>query len=136
MTDGTAAQEAKIRTMPLSVPLTEAEVAIRAQELASAEADLDAAETQLDSAIEAAKGLKKRLELEVSDHRHAVRQLASVVRTRSETRDVPVVDRSDFEIGAVHTIRTDTGEIVATRGMTAEERQRSLFRDANAAAKA
>ena len=49
------------------------------------------------------------------------------VAPRREERQVPVMEEPDYEAGAVNTYRTDTNVIVATRGMTPEERQRSLF---------
>jgi len=42
------------------------------------------------------------------------------------------MEEPDYEAGAVNTYRTDTNEIVATRGMTPEERQRSLFEQKSA----
>lgn len=125
-------EQAKVRTMPLPVKLTEPELALRAQELASAERTLDDAEKRLDNFVEAAKGTKKGIETEIADARGSVRQLARVVRDRKEDRQVPILEDSDFEAGAVNTYRTDTNEIVATRGMTPEERQRSLFEQKNA----
>lgn len=127
-------EDAKVRTMPLPVKLTVAELALRAQELASAEHVLGDAEKRLDQFVEAAKGTKKGLETEISDARFEVHNLARTVRDRAEERAVPIMEEPDYEAGAVNTYRTDTNEIVATRGMTAEERQRSLF-DQKAAAK-
>lgn len=129
-------QEARIRTMPLPVQLTKPELDVRAQELASAEGVLDEAETRLDRWTEAAKETKKGIENEISDARDDVRRLALIVREGREKRDVQVVDESDFEAAVVRTVRVDTGAIVATRGMTPEERQRGLFHDAKAGAQA
>lgn len=120
-------KDAKVRTMPLPVKLTEGELSLRAQELASAESVLGDAERRLASFVEAAKGTKKGIETEIGEARFEVGRLARVVRERKESREVPIVEESDFEAGAVNTIRTDNNEIVATRGMTQEERQRSLF---------
>jgi hypothetical protein len=122
-------EQSKIRTMPLQVKLSEGELSLRAQELASAERVLGEAEAALAESIESAKGAKTKGQNEVSDARGEVRRLAAVVRERSELRDVPVAEDYDFTAGAVNTYRTDTSEIVATRGMTPEERQRSLFGD-------
>ncbi len=120
-------QEAEIRTMSLPVKLTEPEIALRAQELASAESVLGDAETRLDQFVEAAKGTKKGIETEIADARGKVRELARVVRERREDRDVPIMEEADYDKGAMNTYRTDTHEIVATRGLTHEERQQSLF---------
>ena len=120
-------QEAEIRTMSLPVVLTESEIALRAQELASAESVLGDAENRLDQFIEAARGTKKGIETEIADARGNVAHLARIVRERKEHRDVPIMEEPDYEAGAMNTYRTDTHEIVATRGLTHEERQQSLF---------
>ena len=120
-------EQAKVRTMPLPVKLTEPELALRSQEMASAERKMSDAELRLDQFVEAAKATKKQIEAEVSEARDEVRILAMVVRERQEKRSVPIIEEPDYEAGAVNTYRTDTHEIVATRGMTPEERQRSLF---------
>ena len=121
-------EEAEIRTMSLPVKLSEPEIALRAQELASAESVLGDAETRLDQFVEAAKGTKKGIETEIDVARNDVRNLARVVRERKEDRDVPVMEEADFEKGAMNTYRTDTHEVVATRGLTHDERQQSLFK--------
>ena len=121
------AEEAEVRTMPLPVKLEEKEVALRAQELASAEAELGDAEARLESFVEAAKGTKKGIETEIADFRAEVGRLARIVRDRAEKREVPIMEEPDYEAGAVNTYRTDTNEVVATRGMSPEERQQSLF---------
>lgn len=128
-------EQAEVRTMSLPVKLTPAELSLRSQEMASAEAILTDAEVRLESFIEAAKGTKKTIETEISDARFEVARLARVVRDRSENREVPIMEEPDYEAGAVNTYRTDNNEIVATRGMTQEERQRSLFEQKNRATK-
>jgi hypothetical protein len=115
------------KTMPLPVKLTEGEVALRAQELASAEAELGEVEVQLDQFTEAAKGTKKNLETKISEARAKVGRFARVVRDRSEYRLVEVIEEPDYERGAMDTVRKDTGEIVSTRGLTETERQQTLF---------
>ena len=120
-------EQGEVRTMSLPVKLNPAELSLRAQELASAEHVMGDAEQRLDQFVEAAKGTKKGIETEIADARGEVRRLARVVRDRSEERQVPIMEEPDYEAGAVNTYRTDSNEIVATRGMTAEERQRSLF---------
>lgn len=120
-------QEAEIRTMALPVKLSEQDLALRSQELASSESVLGDAETRLDAFVEAAKGTKKEIETEIVEARAMVRRLARVVRERREERDVPIMEDADFEKGAMNTYRTDTNEVVATRGLTHEERQSSLF---------
>jgi hypothetical protein len=85
------------------------------------------AEQRLEQFVEAAKGTKKAIETEIADARGEVSRLARVVRDRAEERAVPIMVEPDYEAGAMNVYRTDTHEIVTTRGMTAEERQRSLF---------
>lgn len=118
---------AEVRTMNLPVKLTAPELSLRAQEMASAEGVLTDAEARLAQFVEAAKETKKGIENEISDARFSVSRLARVVRDRQEDRAVPIMEEPDYEAGAVNTYRTDSNEIVATRGMTPEERQRSLF---------
>lgn len=132
---GGSMEQAEVRTMPLPVKLSEPELSLRAQEMASAESVLDDAETRLDQFVEAAKGTRKQIETEIAGARSEVRRLATVVRERRENRAVPIMEENDYEAGAVHTYRTDTNEIVATRGMTPEERQRSLFEQKSGARK-
>lgn len=128
-------EQAEVRTMSLPVKLSVPELSLRSQEMASAEAILTDAEVRLESFIEAAKGTKKTIETEISDARFEVARLARVVRDRQENREVPIMEEPDYEAGAVNTYRTDNNEIVATRGMTQEERQRSLFEQKNRATK-
>jgi hypothetical protein len=120
-------EQAEVRTMMLPVKLTAPELSLRAQELATHEAVMGDAEERLDRFVEAAKGTKKDIETEITDARAEVRRLARIVRDRSEDRAVPIMEEPDYEAGAVNTYRTDTNEIVATRGLTPEEHQRSLF---------
>jgi hypothetical protein len=124
-------EQGEVRTMQLPVKLNPAELALRSQEMASAEQVLGDAEQRLDQFVEAAKGTKKGIEAEIEDARANVRRLARVVRERAEDRAVPIMEEPDYEAGAVNTYRTDLNEIVATRGMTPEERQRSLFEEKN-----
>src|SRR5690349_4506741 len=111
---------AEVRTMPLPVKLTERELALRAQELATAENELGDAEGRLEKAVEDAKAIKKSIESEVAGARHNVRRLARIVRDRQEDREVPIMEEADYDAGAMNTFRTDSHEIVATRGLTHE----------------
>lgn len=126
---------AKVRTMPLPVKLSEGELSLRSQEMASAERALGEAEARLDAWTEAAKATKKQLENEIGEARWEVKRLGEIVRDRKEKREVPILEDADYEAGAVHTYRTDTNEIVETRGMTPEERQRSIWDDKSKARK-
>lgn len=120
-------QVEKVKVMLLPVKLTEAEVALRSQELATAEGKLTEGERDLKSWIEVQKEAKKKRENENAATRDDVRRLGKVVRDRAEQRDVAIEERSNFDAWTVETYRCDTGELVTKRGMTPEERQRSLF---------
>lgn len=128
-----AVAEAPVRTMPLPVALSAGEVSIRAQELAQAERKAHELERDLERTLEAWKGERKDREAAIASERAQAHRLADVVAEKRETREVVIAEEPDWEAGAMNTIRTDTGEIVATRGLTPEERQRSLFRDAKKA---
>lgn len=114
------------KTMLLPVKLAESDVAVRAQELATAICNRGEAEDRLDNLVEASKASKKEVESEIAEHGSEARRLARIVRERKEDRDIPVRDDFDHAAGVVNTIRVDTSEVVGTRGMTFEERQRPL----------
>lgn len=54
-------------------------------------------------------------------------RLAGVIQNGSEDRDVDCEIRKDFEHGVVTVVRLDTGEVVETRPMDAQERQEEMF---------
>ena len=58
-------QEAEVRTMQLPVKLSDAELALRAQEMATAEGTLGEAEMRLDNFVEAAKATKGQIQSEI-----------------------------------------------------------------------
>jgi hypothetical protein len=53
-------------------------------------------------------------------------RLASLVSSREEYREVPVDVWFNYQTGKVQEVRQDTGEVVGSRWMTGEERQRQL----------
>jgi hypothetical protein len=53
-------------------------------------------------------------------------EVAHEIRTRSENRDVVITRRKNFRLGVEEVIRDDTGEIVNSRPLRAEERQMQL----------
>jgi hypothetical protein len=53
-------------------------------------------------------------------------KLCAIISTGYEEREVDCEVRRDFKHGKVTTIRTDTGEVVDERTMTAEERQEMM----------
>lgn len=110
----------------LPVKLAPEDVAARAQSLANriegvAKLKLEAAET--------AKGYKDR----IKDEETAIAELANVVAHKREKRAVLCTINYDTRRHSVDTVRTDTGEIVDSRAMTAEEiedaNQGKLFGD-------
>lgn len=54
------------------------------------------------------------------------RVLAKTIRQREEDRDVDVEIVFDYDLLQVREVRTDTGEMLASRTMTDAERQREL----------
>jgi len=115
------------RSIPLPVQLTAGERAVRAQELATVIGEQQRAEDSLEQFVEETRATRKELAAAVSAAQLRVRELARIVRESREERSVSVVDEFDYEAAAVQTVRTDTGEVVGTRGMTEAERQVVLF---------
>ena len=62
-------------------------------------------------------------------------EIATGIEASTEIRDVEVVERLIVETNEVLTVRLDTGEILARRTATAEDRQESLTSDAKPARK-
>ena len=118
---------AKLETRSLYVPLTEDEVRLRSQEMATAERILAEAEADEDTQAEAWKACKKALETTTADARAKLSIVGRIVREKRELRAVEIVEERNHTLKTVDTIRTDTGEIIETRGMTESEMQRSLF---------
>jgi len=56
----------------------------------------------------------------------ALAALAKQVRDGTETRPVKCIEKKEYELDEVHTIRTDTKEVVERRKMTLEDRQQNL----------
>lgn len=113
----------KVRGMKLLFTLTKDDIDIRTRELVGAVNDRAEKSAEVERKREAAKGLVKTLEAELLGLDKRVNELAQVVRTGQEERVVDVFDMPDAEKFAVNTVRTDTGEIVATRGMSEVERE-------------
>ena len=70
---------------------------------------------------------KKRMKETLDGLEADRRELTAVVRDKKEMRDVECVATMDPARGLVEVHRTDTGELIETRRMTDEERQRGLF---------
>lgn len=103
-------------TRPLPVPLTETEVNARRDQAASYVGQI---EELLDAKKKAAADFKaKQQALEA-----ALKKASKEVRARAEDREVEVEDVHDDIHYRVDTIRCDTGEVVASRDMTHDEKK-------------
>lgn len=129
-------ERGQVRTMRLPVELTRDEIFARGEQIARVKDDHTKAQNELDDATEAWKETKKGIELRVSTCELEMRELARVIRSGLEDRDVEVYDEIDFALQTVFTKRTDSGKVVASRGMTGAERQRQLFKADASKAKA
>lgn len=66
---------------------------------------------------------KKEMKLAVDALEARIGELSQVVATREEERLIEVETKADDMTGKVCMIRLDTGEVVAERAMTPDERQ-------------
>lgn len=106
-------------TIELPVELTDEEFMSRARSLALQEQLVE--DTKAEH-----KAKKKELAEELDQEEQERRRLGRVVREGKEPRNVLVHELGDYKAGVVYQIRTDTGAQVATRRMTADERQLGL----------
>ena len=116
------------RTMRLPVELTHDEVFARGKQLAAVKDEHTTAMDRLDRATIAWKATKEGIQNDINETEERMRVIARVIRSAREDRDVEVVDEPNYKTGVMATIRLDTGELVASRGLTEAERQRSLFK--------
>ena len=105
----------------LRCELTGDEVAVRANQLAITQKDIEENEAEAKGAAETFKAARKRLE-------HARNILAREVRERSTFRQVDCQESFTTEDGLVwvERIRQDTGEVVERRLATDTEKQKEL----------
>lgn len=101
-------------------PLTDDEAQARAYELACLVRKMDEEETAAKGAAAAARDTMKEMDAEL-------RRLARIVREQKEDREVEVIVRQNTAEASIETVRTDTGAVVRSRPMTAEERQIPLY---------
>jgi len=101
-----------LRTLP--VKLAPDEVAQRAEELARELHDQAIAE-------EAAAATKKYIAQDLEKRRERVARLGRIVHTRREDRQIDCHEEHSALDGTARTVRDDTGEVVDTRPLTAEE---------------
>ena len=101
-----------LRTLP--VKLAPDEVAQRAEELARELHDQAIAE-------EAAASTKKKLAKDLEERAGRISRLGRIVHTRREDRQIDCHEEHSALDGTARTVRDDTGEVVDTRPLTAEE---------------
>jgi hypothetical protein len=107
-------------TEALPVKLTDEEVLHRTREL------IDALE-QEDELAQQLASFKEEHKEQVAVAGADTKRLRRIVSTRTEYRDVEVVESHDYKRGVVELVRVDTHDIIRTRAMTESERQSPLF---------
>lgn len=108
----------------LPVPLTEDEVAARAQELAVAELYRCQVGDELETEKSVWSERKKFLEARVITASQSCERLGKVVKDRQEERSVEC--RVIIAAGLFNLVRTDTGEVIVVRQATPSELQLAL----------
>lgn len=103
----------------LTIELTEAEVAIRASELAAHIATL----AQLEEEKKKATAEWKEKIQTCSDE---VEKLAEAVRSKKEQQQVACTEQRDWKRGRIAFVREDTHDVIGYRDMTEEEKQGHL----------
>jgi len=110
------------RIEQLPVLLTDTELLAKGLQLAQVESQASDHEAHADSVKKDLKAKETQLMAERA-------RLASIVRNRSEIREVRCDVVMDYESADVLTVRQDTGEVAYRRPMTNDERQRQLVTD-------
>lgn len=109
----------RTETRHLPVRLTSDELLDRGTRLSAVIQDFNAEENrQID--------MKTQMKARLTELDAKKTQLAIVIGRREEDRDVSCDVFADYERLVIDTVRQDTGEVVNTRKMTEEERQRAL----------
>ena len=98
----------------LPCTLTDDEWELKAQEAAQLVADLEQQRSE-------AKEAKKRLKAQEDELAEKVIAISREVRERREYRSIECYEQNEVERKTVVTIRTDTGEVVHSRGMSEME---------------
>ena len=110
----------EVETQMLPVRMTEGELLAKADELVRTLHAIKMEEADQTDTKSAMKERLGRLQTEAE-------MLANIVRSKTEMREVETKVRLVNEKGVVETFRVDTGEVIGTRVMTAEERNLKLF---------
>lgn len=108
------------RTDHLPVPLSPAELAKVAEEMGRVEGDLRDFYNKKKEITSDLKQKEDRLDAEMG-------RLGRLQRDKKEYRPVPVRVEADYRVGKVFEIREDTGEVVAERPVTEQDKQTTLF---------
>ena len=103
----------------LRARLDDGELVGKAQELAAVLTDEGLMEQRHEEFRARMKAERQELEAKVG-------RLVEVVRTRTADKDVEIEIRGDFARGIAEEVRTDTGEVIATRSLRSEEYQSLL----------
>lgn len=117
--DGIAPKVERV-TEELTVELTQDEWEERVEEFARAQRTTESTKERKKSVT-----AELNAELKIAELRET--QLAGIVTSKREQRDVTVEVTHDYEAGKVIKKRTDTDEVISTRDMTTLERQSGLF---------
>lgn len=104
----------------LYVVLSDSEIATRARAMAERMQAKATAMAAKEAAAKEAKTVIEAIDLEL-------RELATIVSSGRELRDVKCSLLRDDKLGIMITVREDDGSVISTRPMTAEEKQTSLF---------
>jgi len=103
----------------LPVKLTEKERMARAMTAAEKQSKYSLVEEQK-------KASSSELGRKLKDLRREIEDLQDAVRTGSEQQNVQIVHRRNESRCTIETVRLDTAEVIESRPMTIEERQRDL----------
>lgn len=109
-----------METRNLPVELTKDEIRLRGEELARKHAEWDEVESARKAADKEAKGKLERIEAES-------KELANNIRTGREYRDIEVREVKNTDTLTMDLVRVDTGEVVESRPLRADELQVGLF---------
>ena len=105
--------------MILPVKLTEDELNAKRDELAKCAAELNKTEQEKAEASSRFGGQVKKI-------RYRITELADHITSRREYRETACEERPDYDKNIVEVYRKDTDELVSSRVMSPEERQRKF----------
>lgn len=103
----------------LLCPLEPAQLGKKTDQLVDAEMNLTAKQDEKNAAVSA-------WNKDIKDIRTTIKTLVSELDSKKELRTVKCFDTPDFKKNKIDTVRTDTGVVVETRAMTAEDRQQDF----------